>query len=285
MASYDYEKGFVGGLKVAPVSRAEDRVGRAPAVHAQVTEAFKFGEFTCDAWELLCGSPAKTTLYEFEGSINDVTCYRCIALLDRWSRDSINARCTGHAITRDGLTRAVAAKSVLFAGELLDVNHQLLAKRGQVKIDLSQTDVGDGLDPIRVLLMGHDYGAVFERRDDEQEWRMIKPASDAEQALLKRKLGESARGNTAKQGEVRQNHLVRLTEAESTRLKSLGGAAWVRGKLAKARIPKTKKQFAFDDADSPSKGFTLRATAEEWDKLLKLGGTAWVRSIINAAPA
>jgi hypothetical protein len=318
MASFDYEKGFVGGLKVAPVSRDEDRVGRATAVHAQVTESFEFGEFVCEQWELLCGSPAKTTLYEFEGSINAITCYRCIALLDRWSRDSINARCTGHVITRDGVTRAVAAKSVLFAGELLDVNHQMLAKRGQVKIDLARTDVGDGLDPIRVLLTGQDYGAVFERRDDEQQWRIIKPAGDAEQALLKRKLGESSRGNTAKQGEVRQNHLVRLSEAESARLKLLGGAAWVRQKVAatsipyhlvqltaedcarllrldefawvreknaKAAAPRKKRKFPDDDAGSPLKGFTLRATDEEWDKLLKLGGNTWVRSVINAEAA
>lgn len=284
MASYDYEKGFVGGLKVVPVTRDEGRVGRAPAVHAQVTEAFVFGEFSCAQWELLCGSPAKTDLFEYNGSINAVTCYRCIALMDRWSRDSINSRCTGHAITRDGVTRAVAAKSVLFAAELLDVNHQLLAKRGQVKIDLSLSNTGDGLDLIRVLLTGHDYGAVFERRDDEQQWRIIKPASDAELALLKRKEGESARGNTAKQGEVRQNHLVRLTESEIARVKSLGGAAWIRERIGKTRIPRNKKQFVFENAEGPMKGFTLRATDSEWDKLLKLGGNAWVRSIINAEP-
>ncbi|NWD57221.1 hypothetical protein HX878_21055 [Pseudomonas veronii] len=283
MASYDYEKGFVGGLKVAPVSRDEGRIGRAPAVHAQVIEFFEFGEFSCEAGMLLCGSPTKTTLYEFVGSINAVTCYRCIALMDRWSHDSINSRCTGHAFTRDGITRAVAAKSVLFAAELLDVNHQLLARRGQVNIALSSSDgASDGLESIRTVLTAHDYGSVFERDDGSQGWRLIKPASEAEAALLKRKKGESARGNTAKQGEVRQNHLVRLTLAESVRLKSLGGAAWIRAKIAKTAVPRKKKQFAFDDAGGPLKGFTLRATDKEWEKLLRLGGNAWVRSVIDA---
>ena len=286
MASYDYEKGFVGGLKIAPVSRDEGRVGRAPAVHAQVTESFEFGEFSCEAGMLLCGSPIKTTLYEFDGSINAVTCYRCIALMDRWSRDSINSRCTGHAFTRDGITKAVAAKSVLFAAELLNVNHQLLARRGQVNIALSSYDgASDGLESIRSVLTAHEYGSVFERNDDVQEWRLIKPASEAEAALLKRKKGESARGNTAKQGEVRQNHLVRLSQAESARLKSLGGAAWIREKIAKTPVPRKKRLFPFNDVASPLKGFTLRATDKEWDKLLKLGGNAWVRAVIGAEGA
>ncbi|MGO4801114.1 hypothetical protein ACEN2T_17690 [Pseudomonas sp. W22_MBD1_FP4] len=286
MAGYDYAKGFIGGLKVTPVSRDEDRVGRTPAVHAQVTEYFKFGQFSCDAGMLLCGSPTKTTLYEFPGSISAITCYRCIALLNRWSRDCINSRCTGHAFTRDGVTRTVAAKSVLFAAELLEVNHQLLARRGQVNISLSSPDsASDGLESIRSVLTAHDYGSVFERSNDAQEWRLIKPATEAEAALLKRKKGESARGNTAKQGEVRQNHLVRLTPAESAGLKALGGAAWIRAKIASTAIPRKKKQFALDEAERPLKGFTLRATDREWEKLLKLGGNAWVRSVISAERA
>lgn len=281
MASFDYEKGFVGGLKVSPVAHDECRVGRAPAVHAQVTEEFEFGEFTCQRWGLLCGSPARTTLYEYEGSINEVSCSRCKALLNRWSRDSINARCSGHVITRAGVTRAVAAKSVLFAGELLGVNHQLLARHGHVKIDLSEEHAEDGHDEIRALLTGSDYGTVFERREDETGWIVIKPASEAEVELLKRKLGESARGNTAKLGQVRQNRLVRLTEAEILSLKSLGGATWLRSELAKAVLPAPKAHVSLS-SDAPLKGFTLRATDEEWEKLLRLGGTPWVRALVCA---
>jgi hypothetical protein len=174
----------------------------------------------------------------------------------------------------------VAAKSTLFASELLGVNNNWLKRNGVIKIDLSSARFGDGLDTIRVALKKHPYGTVIEKVESSRTWRVITPAQDAEKSLLERKIGESIRGNT-RVTEMRQNHTLKLTKDEKTELQKLGGSKWIRAQIANP----PQMAVAMDLVSDPKDQITLRATDAEWDALLTLGGAPWLRTVIRLVSA
>jgi hypothetical protein len=280
MAKFDYTKGFICPIHIVPVVRDPVDAHQRIVVHARASQSFSFGHFNCPEGELLCRSRNGNACHQIEGTVVQVSCTACRKLLDRWSRDAIDSRCVGFSFERDLITRAVAAKSTLFASELLGVNNNWLKRNGVIKIDLSSARFGDGLDPIRVALKKHPYGTVIEKVESSRTWGVITPAQDAEKSLLERKIGESIRGNT-RVTEMRQNHTLKLTKDEKTELQKLGGSKWIRAQIANP----PQMVVAMDLVSDPKDQTTLRATDAEWDALLALGGAPWLRTVIRSVSA
>lgn len=278
MPKFDYGKGFILEMNLVPVIRSAGVNRHRLAIHARAQQDFTFGEFSCPAGELLCRSRDGQACTELEAPIDAVSCTVCRKLLDRWSRDAVESRCMGYAFDRDLITRAVAAKNTLLASELLGVNNNWLVRNGVERIALTAANLGDGLDPIRKALNKHPYGTVIESTRGSSMWEVVKPAQEAEQSLLVRKLGESLRGNTRVE-QFRFNHTVKLTLDEKTKLKALGGSKWIRAVIAKPE----SISVSSDLVANPKEQITLRATDAEWEALRELGGSSWLRSAIASA--
>lgn len=278
MTKFNYASGFLVPIHVTPVARNASDIGKAPAIHARVMEDFTLGEFTCSAGRLLCNSPEEIECFPVAEPINSVSCARCRKLLDRWARDSLLARCKGFALSRDGCTRAVAAKSTAMASQILGVGNGVLVRCGINKIVLD-APLKDGHDHIRKALQSHEYGSVLRLDDGETTWQLEQSPARAEELLRQHLVLYSVRGNTrVEQSALQRNRSIRLTPLEVEALADLGGAAWVR-----ERIDLAKKSHIDHTLDAPSVNMTIRTTDAQWEKVRALGGYTWIRSMIHRA--
>ena len=277
MTNFNYASGFLVPINVTPVARKASDIGKAPAIHARVMEDFTLGEFNCAAGRLLCNSPEEIECFPVAVPINSVSCARCRELLDRWARDSLLARCKGYALSRDGCTRAVAAKSTAMASQILGVGNGVLVRCGINKIVLGPP-LKDGNDHIRKALQAHEYGSVL-RLVDGVTWQLEQSPARAEELLRQHLVSYSVRGNKrVTQDAIQRNRSIRLTPPEVEALADLGGAAWVR-----ERIDLAKKSIIDHTLDAPSVNMTIRTTDAQWEKVRSLGGYTWIRSMIHRA--
>jgi hypothetical protein len=278
MTKFDYASGFLVPINVMPVARNASDIGKAPAIHARVMEDFSFGPFSCEAGQLLCKSNEEIACYPVSKSLNHVSCARCRWLLNRWSRDALLSRCKGYALSRDGSTRAVAAKSTAMASKIMGIGNGVLLRWGINKIVLGAPRK-DGLDHIRKALQAHEYGSVLRLVDGETEWELEQSPARAAELLHEHMLSYSERGNTrVEQSDLQRNRSIRLTPFEAEALNALGGAAWVR-----QRIDLAKKTYIVDNLDTPTVNRTIRTTDAQWDKVRAFGGYTWIRSMIHRA--
>jgi hypothetical protein len=278
MTKFNYASGFMVAINVIPVARKACDIGKAPAIHARVMEDFSFGPFNCEAGQLLCRSNEEIACYPVSKPINSVSCARCRWLLDRWSREALLSRCKGFALSRDGSTRAVAAKSTAMASQILGIGNGVLVRCGINKIVLGPP-LKDGLDHIRKALQAHEYGTVLRLLDGETKWELEQSPARAEELLREHMLSYSERGNTRVElSELQRNRSIRLTPFESEALSALGGAAWVR-----QRIDHAKKSYIADNLEAPTVNRTIRTTDAQWDKVRIMGGYTWIRSMIHRA--
>jgi hypothetical protein len=278
MTKFNYASGFLVPINVTPVARNASDIGKAPAIHARVMEDFTLGEFSCEEGRLLCNTTEGIECFPVAEPINSVSCARCRKLLDRWARESLLARCKGFALSRDGCTRAVAAKSMAMASEILGVSIGLLVRCGINKIELG-APLNDVHDHIRKALQSHVYGSVLRLVDGETDWQLEQSPARAEEILRHHLVLYSVRGNTrVEQNALQRNRSIRLTPFEFEKLKKLGGAAWVR-----KRIDSAKKSQIDHTLDAPSVNMTIRTTDAQWEKVRALGGYTWIRSMIHRA--
>lgn len=278
MTKFNYASGFLVPISVAPVARNASDIGKTPAIHARVMEDFALGQFSIAAGQLLCRSTEEIECFPVSSTLNSVSCARCRELLDRWSRDSLLARCKGFALKRDGITRAVAAKSTAMASQILGVGNGVLVRCGINKIVLGPP-LKDELDHIRKALREHDYGSVLCLANGETKWKLEQPPEAAEELLRQHLVSYSERGNTrVEQSGLQRNRSIRLTPFEAEALKMLGGAAWVR-----QRIDLAKKSSIVANMDAPTVNMTIRTTDAQWAKVRSFGGYTWIRSMIHRA--
>lgn len=278
MTKFDYASGFLVPINVMPVARNPSDIGKAPAIHARVMEDFTLGKFSALAGQLLCRSTEEIECFPVSKPLSSVSCARCRELLDRWARAALQARCKGFALSRDGSTRAVAAKSTSIASQILGVGNGVLVRCGINKIVLG-APLKDGHDHIRKALQAHEYGSVVRLVDGETKWELERSPARAEELLRQHLLSYSERGNTRVElSALQRNRSIRLTPSEADALNTLGGAAWVR-----QRIDLAKKSYIVDNLEAPTVNRTIRTTDAQWDKVREMGGYTWIRSLIHRA--
>jgi hypothetical protein len=278
MTNFNYASGFLVPISVTPVARNASSIGKSPSIHARVMVDFTLGPFCRVAGQLLCGSPEEIERSPVEIPLDSVNCVRCRELLDRWSRAALLSRYKGFALSRDGITRAVAAKSTAMASEILGIGNGVMVRNGINKIVLGGP-LNDGLDHIRKMLQVHDYGSVLHQVDGETEWQVEQSPARADELLRQHLVSFSVRGNTrVEQSDMQRNRSIRLTPFEFEALRKLGGASWVR-----ARIDLAKKSHIEHNLDAPSVNMTIRTTDAQWDKVRAMGGYTWIRSMIHRA--
>ena len=278
MTQFNYASGFLVPICVMPVARQTSENGKPPSIHARVVEDFTLGMFSRAAGQLLCGAPEEIECLPVSFPLDSVSCVRCRVQLDRWSRDALRARCKGYALKRDGLTRAVAAKSTSMASEILGISSGVLVRCGINQITLARP-LDDGCDYIRKALEVHPYGAVLRLVDGETVWQLEQSSERADELLRQHLVRFTVRGNTrVVQCELQRNRSIRLTPFEVEALRELGGAAWVR-----ARIDSAKKSHIEYGMETPSVNMTIRTTDAQWEKVRAMGGYTWIRSMIHRA--
>lgn len=278
MTQSDYTSGFLVPILVTPVARNSSDIGKAPAIHARVMEDFTIGQFSCETGQLLCRSTEEIECFPILKPLNSVSCARCRVLLDRWSRDALLARCKGFALSRDGCTRAVAAKSTAMASQILGVGYGVLVRYGIYKIVLGPP-LKDGYDHIRKALQAHEYGSVLRLVDGESKWALEQTPDNALELLRQHLVSYSERGNTrVEQSKLQRNRSIRLTPFEAEALRGLGGASWIR-----QRIDLAKKSSLVPNLDAPTVNMTIRTTDAQWAKVRSFGGYTWIRSLIHRA--
>ena len=226
-----------------------------------------------DAGEVLCGIPRSGQFEPIDGSVNDVSCHRCRAMLDRWSVEAYRNKCYGFVLSRTGYQRAVAAKSAALAGRILGVTANMMSRsatRSPYTLDVVGAPLGD----IPLDLLDHPYGTVIEREDGAELWMVTATAERARAEVIASLERHSGKGQVL--SEVRSSYTLRLDLEEVAALKLFGGATWIRNKAKRA------KQSIIDHKLGVADGqYTLRATDREWARIQELGAAPWVRTTIR----
>lgn len=275
MTTNTYSSGFILPIDLEPVVRIGGATS-ARAVHARVVSDFTLGAFTRLAGQLLCSASHDLGVDVLDRPIGDVSCASCRRLLSRWSRPELHARFRGYALTADGTTQAVAAMSTSMASALLSVSVGVLSRRGVTRIDLSTTR-NDDLDYIRIALFAQDYGSVIRLDVAKGAWLVVQGPEKAEQIMRQQVAAFAQRGAPRVDQAARQrNRTIRLNEEEATALRLLGGAAWLR-----QRINRAKRGGASPGLGLATVAVTIRTTDAQWERVRAFGGYNWLRSIIR----
>jgi hypothetical protein len=162
------------------------------------------------------------------------------------------------------------------ASALLSVSVGVLSRRGITRIDLSTTR-NDDLDYIRIALLAQDYGSVIRLDDAKGVWLVVQGPEKAEQIMRQQVAAFAQRGAPRVDHAARQrNRTIRLSEEEATALRLLGGAAWLR-----QRINRAKRGGASPGLGLATVAVTIRTTDAQWERVRAFGGYNWLRSIIR----
>ncbi|MDZ5605251.1 hypothetical protein SJI00_20980 [Pseudomonas sp. RP23018S] len=274
MTTHTYSSGLIFQIVIEPVARIRG-TSSGSAVHARLVEAFSLGAFARLAGQLLCGA-SNHGVEPLQKSIEEVSCASCRKLLARWSRAELHARFAGYALFTDAGTHAVAALSASMASTLLGVSVGVLTRRGVTNIDLS-AKCTDDLAHIRQALRVESFGTVILQTVGEKVWQRMKGPDQAEQILRQQVSAFARRGaRPVKQAALQRNRTIRLALDEADALRTLGGAAWLR-----QRINRAKRGLDSTELEPATVITTIRTTDDQWEKVRAFGGYNWLRVIIR----